>query len=108
MKARLLVINPDVAQEPPLAPYIALESDGNVLLYQLGWSPRIKQGCLAELSEEDVRKALRLRTQDELHITPVRELPTDDLWSEELHRWLQQWWRDTAAESAQKKSLVHS
>jgi hypothetical protein len=110
MKARLLIINPEAATEPPAAPTLVLQDDA-IGLYSAGhWSRPISRDTLETVTVEDIRDLLHIPAGDSVtvYLTPVRSLPTDDLWSEDLYPWVREWWVQAVEELMQKELLVRA
>jgi hypothetical protein len=110
MKARLLIINPEAANQPPAAPTLVVQDD-EIGLYTAGhWSRSIARDSLEAVTVEDIRGLLHIPAEDKVtvYLTPVRSLPTEDLWSDDLYPWVRKWWTQTVAELMQKELLVQA
>ncbi len=108
MNARLLVINPQEAVQPPLEPILLLEEDGNVELYHSDWVRSLKADNLKNVTLDDVRQALRLGPEEQpfLYLSSIKELPYEDLMSPEALSWARQWWFEVVMELAQSKQIA--
>lgn len=106
MNARLLVVNPRDATEPPLVPSLVTEKEGGIVVNGDYWARPIRRGKLEDLTAEDVRRALLLREEEEVYLSPVRPLPSDDLMSEPVLCCSRQWWQEFVKELERNTSLA--
>ncbi len=107
MNARLLIVNPKEAAEPPLVPSMLVENEGKVMLCGDFWAIPIKPGRLEEITLDDLRGILRLRAEDQVYLSAPREMTSEDLMSDDVLSSARQWWTETVAEIEQKEPMAH-
>ncbi len=108
MRARLLIIEPQQAKEPPGAPYLLLE-DGGVTLYQAGhWLRGIPRKTLDVITESDIQELLHLRPEERpfLYLASPRELPDENLLTPTMMAWTRQWWIEEVTALARSGAIA--
>ena len=104
MQARLLIIDPQKAKQPPMEPMLIVDDGGRFFVCTHDWALPVQANSLAEITEAAICRALRLR-QDEyafLALSPVRTLPNDDLTSPTLLEFTYHWWLDEVTDLARR------
>ena len=99
MKARLLIVEPD-ENEPPPIPDMVLEQDGVIYIDHTGWCFEVMPGSLEEVTAEDIRQAKGWERDLHVFLSEIREVPSD-LTSEATLNWVRQWWHEVVAECLQ-------
>jgi len=108
MRARLLMIlpaeglSPDT--DPPFAPTILVE-DGAIGLFTTDFTRQLDFASLEEITETDIRAALHLNKAVFVYLSPVRELPDDDLNSGSMLVWRQRWWHEVFTRLHHEKAI---
>ena len=100
MRARLLITYsmghiPD-GTAVPFAPPLLVE-DGGVGMFTSDWVKRFDNTTLDMLTEREVRDRLCLDSSVAVFLSPVRQVPDLDLYSETVSDWRQQWWLEVVA-----------
>ena len=90
----------------PLAPYLVLETEDGVVLYTPGWPITISRCRLEEVTEEDVRAAMRLPDGVGVSLSAIRTLPTDDLSAKSLWQWVREWRNELLAGMRQQRAVA--
>jgi hypothetical protein len=100
MRARLLITYPagriPDGTTAPFAPSLLIES-GETGLFTSDWVRNFGDAPLDTITETEIRRAMRLDDTIVVHLSTVRELPEDDLYSEMLSCWRQEWWQSEIA-----------
>jgi hypothetical protein len=107
-RAILPVTDTDVQNETyaPLAPYLILEIEDGVVLYTPGWPIAIPRCALEDVTEEDVRAAMRLPDTVTVRLSAARYLPTDDLNAKSLWQWAREWRQELLANLRQQPAVA--
>lgn len=100
MNARLLIVDPETAPSSPLIPNLVVDNEGKIVLCGDYWALPVNSADLSQVTLEEVRAAMRLRPNycPSLFLSPMRELPSEDLMSPEALAWSRQWWLDYVSE----------
>jgi hypothetical protein len=94
MKARLLIVNPEMSAGPPRVPTLILE-DRVIGIYQEDRYWPIEVNSLEEISRENLEGVLHVRPTDVVVLSDIRTLPSDDLMSPEIISFGLSWWHET-------------
>ncbi len=111
MQARLLITYP-VGRIPdgttvPFTPSLLIEA-GEVGLFTSDWVRHFAGVILDTVTEQEIRRVMRLDDSVAVHLSRVRELPDDDLYSETLSCWRQEWWQSEIAGLQRERLLARA
>jgi hypothetical protein len=91
----------------PIVPYLVLEdAEDGVMLYTPGWPISLSRCKLEDVTEEDVRTAMRLPEGVTVSLSGIRFLPTDDLSARSLWQWAREWRQEVLAELRQQRAMA--
>jgi hypothetical protein len=87
-------MDPEKANRPPMEPNLVLDNEGTIVLCGHDWAIPIVNNRLEDVTIEHIRPNLRLRPGENpfLHLSPILELPGDDLFSSALWETARQGW----------------
>ncbi len=110
MKARLLIIDPQNADRPPMEPTLIVEGEKGIFICTHDWALPVEAASLEDITYDQIRKALRMRPQENpsIYLSSLRQLPEEDLTSPSLLRCTREWWREVVAELAQEGKISHA
>jgi hypothetical protein len=108
MKARMIVVNPQNAGEPPTVPQIVADNEGVIVLSGDGWAFPLPYRRLEDVTEEDIHVLIGKANGGnmEIYLSSPRTVPAGHPLSESLLNWLQDWWRDAVAEWAARRPVA--
>ena len=107
MRARLLITLPACGlpekTESPIAPTLIVE-DGAVGVFGTDWERILEGVTLEQVNENDVRALLCLPDKNTafVYLSPIQDVPDNNLFSKSAFEWRQNWWRTTFVSLLQK------
>ncbi len=111
MRARLLLTYPagwlPDGTIVPFAPALLVE-DGSVGMFTSDWITRFDDTTLDTLTEREIRDRLRLDSSVTVVLSPARQVPETDLYSETVSVWRQQWWSEVVTALRQQFTLARA
>ena len=111
MRARLLITYPagrlPEEDEVPFIPSLLIEA-GSVGLFTSDWVKHFEGVDLDLLNEEDIRSTLRLEDSTQIYMSDIQTLPDEDLYSERLLCWRQEWWQREIRTLHQRRILARA
>ena len=108
MRARLLMVNPDLNEGPPGIPTLIVEDGDVVGLFQDDRAIRIEVESLEDITREDLPEALHLQPLDVVSFSRIRDLPSEDLMSPQVMTFCHSWWRESMSEAQSVQKLARA